>query len=583
MTTSPENSAAESATSEKPVANTAPESPTSEKPAANTAPESPTSEKPAAKSAQLRGRTEPHMQSFNMPQREPIDPYERPSYPFFYVPTDLLIGGTWVTGDNGSFPVHNPSCDQILAHVADASVEQGIEALDAACDARTSWAATSARERADILNRAYTLMTQRTEVIARLMTLEMGKPLDQSRGEVAYAANYLRWYAEEAARSFGRTAVAPESGLQITTVRRPVGPCLLITPWNFPLAMAARKVAPALAAGCTAVLKPASLTPLSSLYFVYLMREAGLPDGVLNVVTTSRTSEVVSALMADERLRKVSFTGSTAVGRTLLAQASQNVLRTSMELGGNAPFIVFEDADIPAAVEGAYAAKMRNMGEACTAANRFIVHEDVAEEFTRAFVERMEATVVGDGAIDGTECGPLIQPSAVESMLFMVEDALGKGALLACGGYIPELPSEVYGNTGGMPRNLNKGNFINPTVLTGVTDSMRVWREEIFGPVAPIATFDGYGEEGERTALKLANDTEYGLAAYVYTSNHPRFTRMAAGLEFGLIGYNSGVISNAAAPFGGVKQSGMGREGGPEGLEEYTELQYIGAPNPFAG
>lgn len=555
MTTSPESSAAESATSEK----------------------------TATKSAQLRGRTEPHMQSINMPQREPIDPYERPSYPFFYVPTDLLIGGTWVTGDNGSFPVHNPSCGQILAHVADASIEQGIEALDAACDARTSWAATSARERADILNRAYTLMTQRTEVIARLMTLEMGKPLDQSRGEVAYAANYLRWYAEEAARNFGRTAVAPESGLQITTVRRPVGPCLLITPWNFPLAMAARKVAPALAAGCTAVLKPASLTPLSSLYFASLMREAGLPDGVLNVVTTSRTGEVVSALMADERLRKVSFTGSTAVGRTLLAQASQNVLRTSMELGGNAPFIVFEDADIPAAVEGAYAAKMRNMGEACTAANRFIVHEDIAEEFTRAFVERMEATVVGDGTADGTDCGPLIQPSAVESMLFMVEDALGKGALLACGGYIPELEENVPSDTGGMPKNLNKGNFVTPTVLTGVIDSMRVWREEIFGPVAPIATFSGYGEEGERTALKLANDTEYGLAAYVYTNNHPRFTRMAAGLEFGLIGYNSGVISNAAAPFGGVKQSGMGREGGPEGLEEYTELQYIGAPNPFAG
>lgn len=539
--------------------------------------------KAAAKSAQLRGRTEPHMQSINMPQREPIDPYERPSYPFFYVPTDLLIGGSWVTGDNGSFPVHNPSCGQILTHVADASIEQGIEALDAACDARTSWAATSVRERADILNRAYTLMTQRTEVIARLMTLEMGKPLDQSRGEVAYAANYLRWYAEEAARNFGRTAVTPESGMQITTVRRPVGPCLLITPWNFPLAMAARKVAPALAAGCTAVLKPASLTPLSSLYFASLMREAGLPDGVLNVVTTSRTGEVVSALMADERLRKVSFTGSTAVGRTLLEQASQNVLRTSMELGGNAPFIVFEDADIPAAVEGAYAAKMRNMGEACTAANRFIVHEDIAEEFTRAFVERMEATVVGDGTIDGTDCGPLIQPSAVESILFMVEDALGKGALLACGGYVPELEENVPSDTGGMPKNLNKGNFVTPTVLTGVTDSMRVWREEIFGPVAPIATFGGYGEEGERTALKLANDTEYGLAAYVYTSNHPRFTRMAAGLEFGLIGYNSGVISNAAAPFGGVKQSGMGREGGPEGLEEYTELQYIGAPNPFAG
>lgn len=548
-----------------------------------TSPENATPEKTATKSAQLRGRTEPHKQSINMPQREPIDPYERPSYPFFYVPTDLLIGGSWVTGDNESFPVHNPSCGQILAHIADASVEQGIEALDAACDARASWAATSPRERADILNRAYTLMTQRTEVIARLMTLEMGKPLDQSHGEVAYAANYLRWYAEEAARSFGRTAVAPESGLQITTVRRPVGPCLLITPWNFPLAMAARKVAPALAAGCTAVLKPASLTPLSSLYFAYLMREAGLPDGVLNVVTTSRSSEVVSALMADERLRKVSFTGSTTVGRTLLAQASQNVLRTSMELGGNAPFIVFEDADIPAAVEGAYAAKMRNMGEACTAANRIIVHEDIAEEFTAAFVERMEATVVGDGTVDGTECGPLIQPSAVESMLFMVEDALGKGALLACGGYIPELEENVPSDTGGMPKNLNKGNFVTPTVLTGVTDSMRVWREEIFGPVAPIATFSGYGEEGERAALKLANDTEYGLAAYVYTSDHPRFARMAAGLEFGLIGYNSGVISNAAAPFGGVKQSGMGREGGPEGLEEYTELQYIGAPNPFAG
>lgn len=548
-----------------------------------TSPENATPEKTATKSAQLRGRTEPHKQSINMPQREPIDPYERPSYPFFYVPTDLLIGGSWVTGDNESFPVHNPSCGQILAHIADASVEQGIEALDAACDARASWAATSVRERADILNRAYTLMTQRTEVIARLMTLEMGKPLDQSRGEVAYAANYLRWYAEEAARNFGRTAVAPESGLQITTVRRPVGPCLLITPWNFPLAMAARKVAPALAAGCTAVLKPASLTPLSSLYFAYLMREAGLPDGVLNVVTTSRSSEVVSALMADERLRKVSFTGSTAVGRTLLAQASQNVLRTSMELGGNAPFIVFEDADIPAAVEGAYAAKMRNMGEACTAANRIIVHEDIAEEFTAAFVERMEATVVGDGTVDGTECGPLIQPSAVESMLFMVEDALGKGALLACGGCVPELEENVPSDTGGMPKNLNKGNFVTPTVLTGVTDSMRVWREEIFGPVAPIATFSGYGEEGERAALKLANDTEYGLAAYVYTSDHPRFARMAAGLEFGLIGYNSGVISNAAAPFGGVKQSGMGREGGPEGLEEYTELQYIGAPNPFAG
>ena len=550
--------------------------------AENTAPENPAAQS-TVKSAQLRGRTKPHMQTVNLPPREPIDPYERPSYPCFYVPTDLLIGGSWVTGDNGSFPVHNPSCGQILAHVADASVEQGIEALDAACEARASWAATSARERADILNRVYTLMTQRTEIIARLMTLEMGKPLAQSRGEVAYAANYLRWYAEEAARSFGRTAAAPESGLQITTVRRPVGPCLLITPWNFPLAMAARKVAPALAAGCTVVLKPASLTPLSSLYFAYLMREAGLPDGVLNVITTSRTGEVVSALMADSRLRKVSFTGSTAVGRTLLAQASQNVLRTSMELGGNAPFIVFEDADIPAAVEGAYAAKMRNMGEACTAANRIIVHEDIAEEFTRAFVERVEATTVGDGIMDATECGPLIQPSAVESMLFMVEDALGKGALLACGGYIPELESEVPSNTGGMPKNLNKGNFFKPTVLTGVTDSMRVWREEIFGPIAPITTFSGYGAEGERTALKLANDTEYGLAAYVYTSNHARFTRMAAGLEFGLIGYNSGVISNAAAPFGGVKQSGMGREGGPEGLDEYTELQYIGAPNPFAG
>lgn len=536
-----------------------------------------TAEKPIPES-----RATPHVVSINMPPKEPLDPYKRPSYPFFQVPVDLLIGGHWVAGEQEPISVTNPATGQLIARVADASVHQALQALDAACAVRTSWAATTARQRANILHRAYELLTQRTETFARLMTLEMGKPLDQSYGEVAYAANYLRWYAEEAVRGYGRTAAA-ESGLQISTVRRPVGPCLLITPWNFPLAMATRKVAPALAAGCTAVLKPASLTPLSALYFAQIMREAGLPDGILNVVTTSCSNEVISALLADSRLRKVSFTGSTAVGRQLLAQASQNVLRTSMELGGNAPFIVFEDADIPAAVEGAYAAKMRNMGEACTAANRFIVHEDVAEEFTAAFVERMEATVVGDGTAEGTNCGPLIQPSAVESMLFMVEDALGKGALLACGGYIPELAENVPSDTGGMPKNLNRGNFIRPTVLTGVTDSMRVWREEIFGPVAPICTFGGYGAEGERQALELANDTEYGLAAYVYTGNHARFTRLAAGLEFGLVGYNSGVISNAAAPFGGVKHSGMGREGGPEGLEEYTELQYIGAADPFAG
>lgn len=500
------------------------------------------------------------------------------------VPTKLLIGGKWREASSGeTFDVENPATGETIATLSSANSDDAVAALDAACAVQDEWARTSPRERSEILRRAFDLVHERADEFAALMTLEMGKPFAESKGEVTYGGEFLRWFSEEAVRDYGRYTPVPEGTLRMVTRRKPVGPCLLITPWNFPLAMATRKVAPALAAGCTAVLKPASLTPLSALYFAQIMREAGLPDGVLNVVTTSCSNEVVSALLADSRLRKVSFTGSTAVGRQLLAQASQNVLRTSMELGGNAPFIVFEDADIPAAVEGAYAAKMRNMGEACTAANRFIVHEDVAEEFTAAFVERMEATVVGDGTAEGTNCGPLIQPSAVESMLFMVEDALGKGALLACGGYIPELAENVPSDTGGMSKNLNRGNFIRPTVLTGVTDSMRVWREEIFGPVAPIRTFGGYGAEGERQALELANDTEYGLAAYVYTGNHARFTRLAAGLEFGLVGYNSGVISNAAAPFGGVKHSGMGREGGPEGLEEYTELQYIGAADPFAG
>jgi succinate-semialdehyde dehydrogenase/glutarate-semialdehyde dehydrogenase len=427
---------------------------------------------------------------------------------------------------------------------------------------RTPGPAPPRAPRSEILRKAFELVHERAEDFATLMTLEMGKPLAEARGEVTYGAEYLRWFAEETVRHYGHHTEVPEGTLRMTTRHKPVGPCLLITPWNFPLAMATRKVAPAIAAGCTMVLKPAKLTPLTAQYFAQTMADAGLPDGVLNVVTSQSASSVSEPLMADPRLRKVSFTGSTPVGRTLLKAAADNVLRTSMELGGNAPVIVFADADLDVAVEGAMAAKMRNGGEACTAGNRILVEESVAAEFTEKFVARMEGLVTGDGLEDNTDLGPMIEPKAVDNLESLVADAVNLGAHAAVGGQRLDGP----------------GNFFAPTVLVDVPTEARVFREEIFGPIAPIFTF-----RTEEEAVALGNDTEYGLASYVFTQDPARMYRLADGLEFGLMGYNSGVISNAAAPFGGVKQSGLGREGGAEGIAEYSTVQYIGQRDPYAG
>ena len=478
------------------------------------------------------------------------------------VPTGLLINGEWRDAASGeTFEVENPATGEALATLASAGSDDAMAALDAACAVKDEWARTSPRERSNILRRAFDLVTERKDEFAALMTLEMGKPLAEAYGEVTYGAEYLRWFSEEAVRDYGATLPAPEGTIQIVTRRKPVGPCLLITPWNFPLAMATRKVGPAVAAGCTMVLKPAKLTPLTSQYFAQTMIEAGLPAGVLNVVSGKSASAISEPLMADSRLRKVSFTGSTPVGKTLLKAAADNVLRTSMELGGNAPFIVFEDADLDQAVEGAMGAKMRNIGEACTAANRFIVHESVADEFAKKFAAKIGELKLGNGLDEGVTCGPLIEKKALENVTALVDDAVEKGATVLIGGK----PGE------------GEGYFYTPTVLTNVSRDARVAQEEIFGPVAPILTFSTEAE-----AIEIANDTEFGLASYVYTENSDRMWRLADGLEFGLMGYNAGVISNAAAPFGGVKQSGMGREGGAEGIEEYTSLQYIGVRDPYA-
>ena len=478
------------------------------------------------------------------------------------VPTGLLINGEWRDAASGeTFEVENPATGETLATLASAGSDDAMAALDAACAVKDEWARTSPRERSNILRRAFDLVTERKDEFAALMTLEMGKPLAEAYGEVTYGAEYLRWFSEEAVRDYGATLPAPEGTIQIVTRRKPVGPCLLITPWNFPLAMATRKVGPAVAAGCTMVLKPAKLTPLTSQYFAQTMIEAGLPAGVLNVVSGKSASAISEPLMADSRLRKVSFTGSTPVGKTLLKAAADNVLRTSMELGGNAPFIVFEDADLDQAVEGAMGAKMRNIGEACTAANRFIVHESVADEFAKKFAAKIGELKLGNGLDEGVTCGPLIEKKALENVTALVDDAVEKGATVLIGGK----PGE------------GEGYFYTPTVLTNVSRDARVAQEEIFGPVAPILTFSTEAE-----AIEIANDTEFGLASYVYTETSDRMWRLADGLEFGLMGYNAGVISNAAAPFGGVKQSGMGREGGAEGIEEYTSLQYIGVRDPYA-
>ncbi|MEZ2188606.1 NAD-dependent succinate-semialdehyde dehydrogenase [Corynebacterium sp. CCM 9204] len=478
------------------------------------------------------------------------------------VPTGLLIDGEFIeAADGATFDVVNPATEERLATVASAGEREALAALDVACRVQNRWARTPARQRSEILRRAFELVRERAEEFATLMTLEMGKPLAEARGEVTYGAEYLRWFAEEAVRAHGRFDAAPEGGLRMLTRRKPVGPCLLITPWNFPLAMATRKIAPAVAAGCTMILKPAELTPLTSQFLAQTLMDAGLPAGVLAVLPGADPAAVSAPLLADARLRKVSFTGSTRVGKLLLRQAADGVLRTSMELGGNAPFIVFDDADLDAAVDGAMAAKMRNIGEACTAANRFLVQESVVNQFAALFAERMNTVKLGNGMEPGITCGPLISRQARDRVAGLVDDAVERGATVLTGGRPVPGP----------------GWFYPPTVLVDVPAGARVLTEEIFGPVAPIITF-----RDEDEALALANDTEYGLASYVFTTDASRMYRMADGLDFGLMGFNAGIISNAAAPFGGVKQSGLGREGGAEGLDEYTSIQYIGVTDPYA-
>ncbi len=482
------------------------------------------------------------------------------------VPTGLLIGDQWrAASDKGTFDVENPATGEIIASLASATEEDALAALDAACRAEKEagehgWVAYSPRQRAEILLRAFQLVSERADEFATLMTLEMGKPLAEAKGEVAYGAEFLRWFAEETPRHYGRSLTMPEGKLRMITRHKPVGPCLLITPWNFPLAMGTRKIAPAIAAGCTMVLKPARLTPLTSQYLAQTLLDAGLPAGVLNLVPSASASAISEPIMSDSRLRKVSFTGSTPVGKSLLKKAADNVLRTSMELGGNAPFLVFEDANIDQAVAGAIAAKMRNIGEACTAANRFIVHESLAEEFSQKFAQKMSELRLGNGLDQDVTVGPLIEQKAQDAMLALVEDALAQGARLLTGGKKGQGP----------------GYFFEPTVLVDVPRQARVAREEIFGPIAPIFTFTTEAE-----AYELANDTEYGLASYVFTESIDRLYRASDHLEFGIMGFNAGVVSNAAAPFGGVKQSGMGREGAAEGIDEYSSIQYIGLRDPY--
>ena len=472
------------------------------------------------------------------------------------VPTQSFIGGEWVPTP-ATFEVHNPATGEVLCHVADAGPAEGLRALDAAVTAQEAWAATAPRVRGELLRRAFELVQRRRDDLALLMTLEMGKPLPEALGEVAYGGEFLRWFSEEAVRITGRYGVNPEGTGRMIVAQRPVGPCFFITPWNFPLAMATRKIAPALAAGCTVVIKPAQLTPLTTLFVVRLLVEAGLPAGVVNVVTSSRSSQISGPIIADARLRKLSFTGSTEVGRQLLAQAAHGVLRVSMELGGNAPFLVFADADLDRAVEGAMAAKFRNIGQACTAANRFIVEASVADEFARRVTARVAALKVGPGTEPGVQIGPLIDEAALGKAQELVADAVARGASVTTGGRRLEGP----------------GTFYEPTVLTGVRPGSAILAEEIFGPVLAIAAF-----ETEDEAVRLANDTEYGLVSYVFTRDLARGHRLIDKLETGMMGLNVGVVSNAAAPFGGVKQSGVGREGGPEGIHEYLATKYTLLP-----
>ncbi|MGK9149280.1 NAD-dependent succinate-semialdehyde dehydrogenase [Plantibacter flavus] len=479
------------------------------------------------------------------------------------LPTGILIDGVWRASSDGStFAVTDPSNGLTLLEIADATPEDGEAALAAAHTAQREWARTAPRERAEILRRAFDLVTARADDFALLMTMEMGKPLAEARGEVAYGAEFLRWFSEEASRVSGRYATAPDGKSRLLVTKRPVGPSLFITPWNFPLAMATRKIAPAIAAGCTMVLKPAALTPLTSLLFATVLQEAGLPAGVLNIVQTTRAGAVTGPLIRDPRLKKLSFTGSTGVGTRLIADAAQQVLRVSMELGGNAPLIVFEDADLDQAVEGAMLAKLRNGGEACTAANRLIVHESVLEDFTARLVERMQAHTVARGTAPASKIGPLVDEGTRAKVHELVSDAVAAGATVALGGRAVPGP----------------GWFYEPTVLTGLPADARILHEEIFGPVAPIISFSS-----EQQAIELANDTDFGLVAYAFTKDLARGLRLSEELDVGMFGLNTGIVSNPAAPFGGVKQSGLGREGGFEGIDEYLETRYVGIADPFAG
>ncbi|HXD66328.1 MAG TPA: NAD-dependent succinate-semialdehyde dehydrogenase [Solirubrobacteraceae bacterium] len=470
------------------------------------------------------------------------------------VPKQLYIAGEWRDGAKGTLSVEDPSTAEALCDVADASVDDAKAALDAAVDAGPEFSAMAPRERGEILRRAFEMITERKDDLALLMTLEMGKTIKESLGEIAYAAEFFRWFSEESVRIDGRYAVAANGAGRILTMKQPVGPCLMITPWNFPLAMGTRKIGPAIAAGCTMVVKPAQQTPLSMLALAKILEEAGLPGGVLNLITASSSGETMSPLIADQRLRKMSFTGSTEVGRRLMAQASETLLRLSMELGGNAPFLVFEDADIDAAVAGAMLAKMRNMGEACTSANRFHVAGAVADQFATKLAEQMGALKLGRGVDEGTDVGPLIDDTQRGKVAELVEDALGRGATAVVGGHKRD----------------GAGYFYQPTVLTDIPDDAELLQEEIFGPVAPVK---GFTDEDE--AIAAANNTEYGLVAYVFTSDLKRALRVCEKLETGMIGLNQGIVSNAQAPFGGVKQSGFGREGGYEGIEEYLETKYV--------
>ena len=471
------------------------------------------------------------------------------------VPRQLFIGGRWRDASSGArLGVEDPSSAETIAEVADAQVDDALEALGAAAEKQAEWAASAPRERGEILRRAYEQLIERADELAVLMTLEMGKAVSESRAEIVYAAEFLRWFSEEAVRVSGRYMVNTTGSGRILTMRQPVGPCVFVTPWNFPMAMGTRKVAPAIAAGCTMVIKPAQQTPLSMLALAQILEQAGLPGGVLNLITAKRSGAVIEPLLRDPRTRKLSFTGSTEVGRRLIEQSAEQVLRVSMELGGNAPFLVFEDADLDAAVDGAMLAKLRNVGEACTAANRFHVHESLGDTFAQRMAERMRALKVGRGTDPDTDVGPLIDEAQRSKVAELVADASGRGARVLLGGESLD----------------GAGYFFAPTVLADVPEEAELMAEEIFGPVAPVATF-----AGEEQAIEAANRTQYGLVAYVYTRDLARALRVCERLETGMIGLNQGVVSNPAAPFGGVKQSGFGREGGFEGIGEYLETKYV--------